>query len=127
MTSRQRQKAQIPDLDESYSYPTHLINSASVVISPTKVTRTISSTVPRKRKSRNVERNPECDEEAVSWELPEMGNTENVERSCELGGAERIRKVLRCSPFKLCRLFSHLKEHFCGPGLGRAKRASNGR
>jgi hypothetical protein len=40
--------------------------------------------VPRKRKSRKFERNVECDEEAVRWEPPEMDNTENVERSCEL-------------------------------------------
>ena len=67
---RRRQKAQITDLNEDFSYPTKLLTSASPVVSPTKVIRTASSTVPRKRKPKDTERNLEYDE---TW--PETANS----------------------------------------------------
>jgi hypothetical protein len=82
--SRSRQKAQILDLDNDFAYPTTLLNSASTVVSPTKVTRTVSSTIPRKRKPKYTT-GLEYDEEVVispetASVLPEMDNADVVEQ-----------------------------------------------
>ena len=46
--SRHRQKLQIPDLEEEFAYPEHLLKPTSIVVSPTKAARNV--TVPRKRR-----------------------------------------------------------------------------
>jgi hypothetical protein len=90
--SYHRQKGQISDLNEDFSYPTNLLKSASAVVSPTKLTKKVSSTVPRKRKFKNAQSsNLEYNnlEEVVSWpetawELPELGNSSIVGQTrCE--------------------------------------------
>jgi hypothetical protein len=77
--SRRRQKSQITDLDDNFSYPSKLLTSASPVLSPTKMTRTVSSTVPKKRRLKNTKTNLESDEDMTTWSetgniVPEIGN-----------------------------------------------------
>ena len=80
--SRRRQKAQITDLNEEFSYPTKLLTSASPVASPTKVVRTVLSTVPRKRKPKNTETDLEYDE---MW--PEITNALTETSNASVGPA----------------------------------------